>query len=91
MHLNLSTTFHLQTNGQSERTIQIFKDMLSSYALDFGRGLSNYLLLIAFSYNNNYHTSIQMTPFEALYRRGCRSPIGWFEMGEIKILEPDLV
>ena len=32
-----------------------------------------------------------MAPFEALYGRRCRSPIGWFEMGEAKILGPDLV
>jgi len=32
-----------------------------------------------------------MAPFEALYGRRCRSPIGWFEVGETQILGPDLV
>ncbi|XP_059288172.1 uncharacterized protein LOC132041480 [Lycium ferocissimum] len=36
-----------------------------------------------FSYNNSYHSSIDMTPFEALYRRRCRSPIGWFDASEV--------
>ncbi|XP_049414888.1 uncharacterized protein LOC125877704 [Solanum stenotomum] len=32
-----------------------------------------------------------MATYEALYERGCRSPIGWFEAGEAKVLGPDLV
>ncbi|WMV07813.1 hypothetical protein MTR67_001198 [Solanum verrucosum] len=36
-----------------------------------------------------YHFSIDMTPFEALYGRGCRSPIGWFEAGDVKPLVKD--
>ena len=32
-----------------------------------------------------------MAPFEALYRRKCRSPIGWFEVSEIALIGPDLV
>nr|XP_009788737.1 PREDICTED: uncharacterized protein LOC104236509 [Nicotiana sylvestris] len=44
-----------------------------------------------FAYNNNFHASIQMAPFEALYGRRCRSPIGWFEVGEAELIGPDLV
>ena len=32
-----------------------------------------------------------MAPFEALYGRRCRSPIGWFEVGESKLVGPDLI
>ncbi|XP_019261789.1 PREDICTED: uncharacterized protein LOC109239656 [Nicotiana attenuata] len=32
-----------------------------------------------------------MAPYEALYCRRCRSPIGWFEAGETNLLGPDLV
>ncbi|WMV41872.1 hypothetical protein MTR67_035257, partial [Solanum verrucosum] len=38
------------------------------------------LSLIAFAYNNSYHSSIGMTSFEDLYGTRCRSPRGWFEM-----------
>ncbi|WMV41000.1 hypothetical protein MTR67_034385, partial [Solanum verrucosum] len=40
---------------------------------------------------NVYHSSIDMKPFEALYRRGCRSPIRWFEASDEKPLGVDLV
>ncbi|XP_049399792.1 uncharacterized protein LOC125863854 [Solanum stenotomum] len=32
-----------------------------------------------------------MAPYEALYGRKCRSPIGWFEVGETALFGPDLV
>ncbi|XP_070005476.1 uncharacterized protein [Nicotiana sylvestris] len=49
------------------------------------------LPLIEFAYNNNFHASIQMAPFEALYGRRCRSPIGWFKVGEVELIGPDHV
>ncbi|XP_070011738.1 uncharacterized protein [Nicotiana sylvestris] len=39
----------------------------------------------------SYHASIQMAPYEALYGRKYRSPIGWFDVGETKLLGPELV
>ncbi|XP_070056466.1 uncharacterized protein [Nicotiana tomentosiformis] len=47
--------------------------------------------LCEFAYNNNYHASIQMAPFEALYGRTCRSRIGLFEIGKVEFIGPDLV
>ena len=47
--------------------------------------------LVEFSYNNSYQASIQMAPYEALYRRPCRSPICWTEVGESSITGPDLI
>ncbi|WMV13388.1 hypothetical protein MTR67_006773 [Solanum verrucosum] len=32
-----------------------------------------------------------MSPFEALYGRRCRSPVGWFEVGEVSLIGPKLV
>ena len=69
--LNLSTAFHPQSDGQTERTIQTLEDMLRSCVIDFGGSWDTYLPLIEFSYNNSYHASIQMAPFEALYGRKC--------------------
>ena len=89
--LAFSTAFHPQTDGQSERTIQTLEDMLRACVLDFQKTWSVYLALIEFAYNNSFHSSIGMAPYEALYGRKCRSPIHWDEMGERKFLGPELV
>ncbi|GJV80067.1 putative reverse transcriptase domain-containing protein [Tanacetum coccineum] len=68
--LDMSTTYHPETDGQSERTIQTLEDMLRAYFIDFGKGWERYLPLVEFSYNNSYHASIKAAPFEALY--GCK-------------------
>ena len=65
--------------------------MLRASVIDFGGQWDKHLPLIEFAYNNSYHSSIQMAPFEALYGRKCRSPVGWFETGETKLLGPDLI
>ncbi|GJU55019.1 putative reverse transcriptase domain-containing protein, partial [Tanacetum coccineum] len=77
--LDMSTTYHPQTDGQSERTIQTLKDMLRACVIDFGNGWVKHLPLVKFSYNNSYHASIKAAPFEALYGRKCRSPVCWAE------------
>ncbi|GKE13848.1 putative reverse transcriptase domain-containing protein [Tanacetum coccineum] len=74
-NLDMSTAYHPQTDRQSERTIQTLKDMLRACVIDFRNGWVRHLPLVEFSYNNSYHASIKATPFKALYRRKCRSPI----------------
>ncbi|XP_027127764.1 uncharacterized protein [Coffea arabica] len=71
--------------------IQTLDDMLRSCILDFGESWSKYLTLVEFAYNNSFHSSIQMAPYEALYGRKCRSPICWDEIDERKILDPTTV
>ena len=63
----LSTTFHPQTDGQSERTIQTLEDMLRTCVLSWKGSWEDHLPLVEFAYDNSYHASIQCTPFEALY------------------------
>nr|GFB73742.1 reverse transcriptase domain-containing protein [Tanacetum cinerariifolium] len=79
--LDMSTTYHPEIDGQSERTIQTLEDMLRACAIDFGKGWDNHLPLVESSYNNNYNASIKAAPFEALYGRKCRSPVCWTEVG----------
>ncbi|GJW27154.1 putative reverse transcriptase domain-containing protein [Tanacetum coccineum] len=62
-NLDMSTAYHPQTDGQSERTIQTLEDMLRACAIDFGKGWVNHLPLVEFSYNNSYHASIKAAPF----------------------------
>ncbi|KAK1413557.1 hypothetical protein QVD17_35332 [Tagetes erecta] len=89
--LNLSTAYHPQTDGQSERTIQTLEDMLRACVIDFGGSWDDHLPLIEFSYNNSYHTSIRAAPFEALYGRKCRTPVCWSEVGENQLSGPEIV
>ncbi|GJR66202.1 putative reverse transcriptase domain-containing protein [Tanacetum coccineum] len=77
--LSMSTAYHPETDGQSERTIQTLEDMLRAYVIDFGKGWVKHLPLAEFSYNNSYHASIKAAPYEAFYGRKCRSPVCWAE------------
>nr|GFA18072.1 putative reverse transcriptase domain-containing protein [Tanacetum cinerariifolium] len=88
--LELSTAYHPETDGQSERTIQTLKDMLRACVTDFGSSWDKHLSLVEFSYNNSYHASIKAAPFEALYGRKCRLPICWNEVGESQLIGPEL-
>ncbi|GJW95821.1 putative reverse transcriptase domain-containing protein, partial [Tanacetum coccineum] len=89
--LDMSTTYHPQTDGQSERTIQTLEDMLRACVIDFSGRWDVHLPLAKFSYNNSYHSSIKCAPFEALYGRKCRSPILWAEIGESSLIGPELI
>ena len=89
--LDMSTAYHPQTDGQSERTIQTLEDMLRACVIDFGKSWEIHLPLVEFSYNNSYHSSIKAAPFEALYGRKCRSPLCWAEVGESQLTGPELV
>ena len=82
--MRFSIAFHPQTDG-SERTIQTLD------VLDFKGSWDQHLSLIEFAYNNSCQSTIQMAPYEALYGRKCRSPVGWFEVGDHPLLGPDMV
>ncbi|KAM1006781.1 hypothetical protein COP2_003576 [Malus domestica] len=86
-----STAYHPQTDGQSERTIQTLEDMLRSSVLQFGDSWHDRLDLMEFAYNNSFHSSIGMSPFEALYGRACRTPLCWSEVGERVLEGPEIV
>ncbi|GJX73422.1 putative reverse transcriptase domain-containing protein [Tanacetum coccineum] len=65
--------------------------MLSTCAIDFGNGWVRHLPLVESSYNNSYHASIKVAPFEALYGRKCRSPVCWAEVGQVQLTGPEMV
>ncbi|GJV70398.1 reverse transcriptase domain-containing protein [Tanacetum coccineum] len=86
INLDMSTVYHPQTDGQSERTIQMLEDMLRAYVIDFGSSWDRHLPLVELSYNNSYHANIKATPFEALYGRKCTSPVFWSEVGDSQLI-----
>ena len=87
--VNLSTTFHPQTDGQVERTIQTLEDMLRSCVIDFKCIWEDHVPLIEFTYTN--HSNIQMAPYEGRYGCWCRSHVDWFEVGKESLIGLDLV
>nr|KYP59641.1 Transposon Ty3-I Gag-Pol polyprotein [Cajanus cajan] len=89
--LCLSSAYHPQTDGQSKRTIQSLEYLLRACLLEDSGSWDQYLPLIEFTYNNNFHSSIGMTPYEALYGRKCKTPLCWFETRENLILSPEMV
>jgi len=87
----MSSAYHPQTDGQSERTIQSLKDMLRSCVLDHLGSWSEVSPLVEFTDNNSYHSSIGMAPYEALYGRRCRTPLCWYQDGETVAVGPELL
>jgi hypothetical protein len=75
--LLFSIAYHPQTNGQIERVNKILEDMLRMHVMHQPRKWEDYLPLVEFTYNNNYQTSLKMSPFEILYGRPCNTPISW--------------
>ncbi|MGK4277314.1 hypothetical protein, partial [Escherichia coli] len=89
--IHLSTAYHPQTDGQSERTIQSLEDLLKSCILEFSGNWDVHLPLVEFSYNNSYHSTIKMAPFEALYGRKCATPLCWLDPDDRELLVHDLI
>ena len=89
--LNFSTTFHPQTDGQSEIVIQVLEDMLRGCVIDYEGSWDRHIPLVQFVYNSSLQSSIGMARYEALYGRKCRTPLCWTELGEEKIIGPDLI
>ncbi|GJU70029.1 putative reverse transcriptase domain-containing protein [Tanacetum coccineum] len=54
----MSTAYRPQTDGQSERTIQMLEDMLRACVIDFRNSWDRHLPLVEFSYNNSYHSEV---------------------------------
>jgi len=88
--VNLSTAYHPQSDGQSERTIQTLEDMRAC-VLNWGGNWEKYLRLVEFAYNNSFQASIGMSPYEALFGRACRTPLCWTPMGEHRLFGPTIV
>ena len=59
--------------------------------VEFKGSRDTHLALMEFAYNNSYQASIEMAPFEALYGRKCRTPVCWDEVGERRLVSPELV
>jgi hypothetical protein len=75
--LLFSTSYHPQTDGQTERVNQILEDMLRIHVMHQPKKWEDYLPLVEFAYNNGYQESLKMSPFKVLYGRLCNTPVSW--------------
>eukprot|EP00253_Pinus_taeda_P031488 PITA_31488 len=89
--LNLSIAYHPETDGKTERVNQVLEDMLRMYVMDQQSHWEKYLSLVEFAYNNSYHSSIGMPPFEALYGRPYRTPLSWDKLEDRVIIGLELI
>jgi hypothetical protein len=89
--LNLSTTYHPETYGQIERVNQVMEDMLKMYFMDNQTQWEKYLPLVEFAYNNSFHSSIGMPPYEALYGRLCITSLSWDRLEDRVIVRLELI
>lgn len=89
--LNLSTSYHPEIDGKIERVNQVLEDMLRMYVMDQQSHWEKYLPLVKFAYNNNYHSSIGIPPFEALYNKPCRTSLSWDKLEDQVIIGPELI
>ncbi|KAH9324265.1 hypothetical protein KI387_004443, partial [Taxus chinensis] len=89
--LNFSSAYHPETDGQTERVNQVLEDMLRMYCMDQQYKWEEYLPLVEFAYNNTYHSSLKMAPFEALYGRKCRTPVSWDSVEDRVVIRPEIL
>jgi hypothetical protein len=87
----MSTAFHPQIGGQSERVIEVLEDRLRACVLEFERNWEEHITLVEFIYNNNHQSTLGMAPYEALYGRRCRNPLCWEGIGDKKLYGVKLV
>ena len=58
---------------------------------DFQGSWEKHIPLVKFAYNNIFHTLIGMIQYEALYVRKCISPSHWKDVGQRKLLRPEIL
>jgi hypothetical protein len=91
MNMNFSTSYHPESDGQTERVNRVIEDILRMYVMEKPSRWENYLHLVEFPYNNGYHASLKMSPFEELYGRKCNTPMSWDNPADRTVVQKELL
>jgi hypothetical protein len=75
--LNLSISYHPESDGKKKKDNIIIEDMLRMYMMDQLLKGEDYIHLVEFAYNNGYQASLKMIPLESVYGRKCNTPLSW--------------
>jgi hypothetical protein len=89
--LNISTTYHPETDGKTERMNHILEDMLRMCVMDQQRHWEELFPLVEFTYNNNYQSTMKMTPFEFLSGRLCWTLLIWDRLEDRVLFGPEVI
>ena len=65
--LNMSSAYHPQSDGQTERVNQCLENYLRSMLIAQPQRWTKRLSLAQWWYNSNFHSSLKTSPFQALY------------------------
>ena len=90
-NLNFSTTYHPETDGQTERVNQVLEDMLRMYVMNQPGKWESYIHLVKFAYNNNHQASLKMSRFEVLYGRRCKVHLSLSNLEYRMVLGPKML
>ncbi|GJZ15881.1 putative reverse transcriptase domain-containing protein [Tanacetum coccineum] len=88
--LDMSTTYHPQTDGQSERTIQTLEDMLRACGIDFGSSWDTHLPLVErkpLEFEDGDHVLLKVSPWKGVVRFGKKGKLAPRYVGPFEILE----
>jgi hypothetical protein len=77
MNLNFITTYHPESDGQTERVNYVIEDILRMYVMDKPSKWEDNLHLVEFTYNNGYRALLKISPFEVLYGISYNTPVSW--------------
>nr|GFB31464.1 putative reverse transcriptase domain-containing protein [Tanacetum cinerariifolium] len=85
--LDLSTAYHPETDGQSERTIQTLKDMLRDCAIDFGKKSYADLMRKPMEFQIGDRVMLKVSPWKGVVRFGKRRKLNPRYVGPFKVLD----
>jgi hypothetical protein len=88
--LRMSTTFHPQTNGQSEVVNKVIAMYLRCVTGDQSRSWVDWLSWTEYGYNTSFHTALRATPFEVVYERPP-PPLLPYTVGSAKMEATDVI